>query len=220
MSEAESGQGDPAGAPEPPEDEEAGPDTSEDDEEAQETADAPTGGESLDAQKQHQDEAYSAIATKANNYAKAAAVLVQEGNLTLSVCELCNDAYPGFRWDDPQDDAHRAVLEAFYGSQDLESLKAVEWAIRCRGCDGRGFVKTGSLIAGNEAIRCRKCNGAGYEVLDQDTGVVVPPRSDNGETEPAQLEGVNPADPRVRELAEMGYTIIPPMKAVAPPGVT
>ena len=156
------------------------------------------------------DAVYAKIGTKAKNYAKGVAELDGIDGLPLLVCELCSDAYPGFRWAQPRTDEAVAAVSAFHGTQDLDSLKQADWAKRCESCGGRGWVKTASLVTGNEAIVCRKCNGAGYTVLDSDNRYEVPPAPTNGGTVPAQLPGVNTDDPRVRELAAQGWTMIPP----------
>lgn len=154
------------------------------------------------------DAVYAKLATKAKNYAKGVTELDGIENMPLQVCELCSDAYPGFRWAQPRTDEAASAVNAFHGTMELDSLKQAEWAIRCTGCEGRGWVKTSSLVQGNEAIVCRKCNGSGYTVLEQDTGMMKPPESVNGEVVgPAQV-GVNPDDPRIQALNAEGFMVV------------
>jgi hypothetical protein len=177
----------------------------------------PSEGESLEAEKAVQDEAYNALAKRAKSYADSIGKVLEGTPLPLAVCELCSDAYPGMRWAEPQSDAANLALEAFHGSFQLETLEEADWTDRCRSCRGLGWVKTKGLVRGNEAIVCKRCNGAGYVVLDQDSGLMEAPVPSNGDTIPAPIAGVNPDDPEIAGLIARGYTIIPPLQpAVAP----
>lgn len=162
------------------------------------------------------DAVYTKLATKAKNYQKGVAELEGIQGVPLTVCELCGDGYPGLRWQEPRTDEAAAAVNAFHGTMELDSLKQADWAGRCTGCEGRGWVKTASLVMGNEAVICKKCNGSGYQILDQNTGIMQAPQAENGTVEAAPIAGVNPEDPRIKELHQQGYTIIPPMQPVTP----
>ena len=193
-----------------PDDETDDPDAPDDEPEPSEAFTAPQTAAEGPRDDREVDAVYAKLATKAKNYAKGVTDLEGIDGLPLQVCELCSDAFPGFRWAQPQTDAAIGAVNAFHGTMDLESLNQVEWATRCSSCAGRGWVKTASLVPGNEAIVCRKCQGSGYVVLDQDSGLVKAPESTNGATTTAPLPGVNTDDPRVKELAAQGWTMIPP----------
>src|SRR5690349_14934340 len=124
-----------------------GADGEETEEEAGEPADAPSEPQAAPEGARDDlevDAVYAKLATKAKNYAKGVTELEGIEGLPLLVCELCSDAYPGFRWAEPRSDAAQGAVEAFHGTMDLESLNQAEWAVRCTSCGGRGWVKTAS----------------------------------------------------------------------------
>ena len=207
---------DPTESPETTSDDETGEDTPDEQEQAQEPAEDP-GDAQPEARDDHEiDAVYTKLATKAKNYAKGVSELDGLSGIPLAVCELCSDAYPGFRWQEPRTDAAAAALNAFGGMLDLDTLEDADWTDRCSHCAGKGVVKTKGLVNGNIVIECKYCNASGYVVLDQDTGIMKPPAHEQG-THPAAIAGVNPDDPRtIAEAIANGFVVIPPMAPVVP----
>lgn len=177
----------------------------------------PDGGQSLEAQAGEFDELYAKLQTKATNYQKGAVALVndaQEGGseVPLEVCEMCNDAFAGFRWAQPNDELHAQMYAAAGIMLSMENLQADPDAEQCPTCLGNGIVKLPSNVSGNKARTCRRCNGAGYLDRHPESGSLIAAArpTGNGRSEP--LPGVPSDDPVIADLAARGYTIVPPMQ--------
>lgn len=158
------------------------------------------------------DAIYTKLETRAKNYVKSVGEILEGGNVPVALCEMCSDAFPGMRWQEPADEVHAAMI-AVSGSAGAQSpLSEDPDAQVCARCNGFGWVKLPSRVPGNEQRLCKGCNGAGYLDANPQSGALQAPAppAENGTTE--LLPGVAGDDPSVVDLRARGYTIIPPMQ--------
>lgn len=158
------------------------------------------------------EENYRKLDTKADNYFKGVAKMLEGTDIPLVPCELCADAYPGVRWQDPQNDQSRAMLGIIGATASGSPLQDDPDAQLCDRCQGYGWTKLPSQVPGNTERLCRKCNGAGWLDTNPQSGAPVAPQPvpENGTAEP--LPGVPADDHSVVDLRARGFTVIPPMQ--------
>lgn len=198
-------------SPETPDDPETAPATPDETDSPQEPADEPTGS----LTKEQHDEIHVKLAKRADNYFKSVKEIGAAELGTLTVCELCADSYPGLRDLRLDPTVIDRVGAALFGRPSLENLSLDPHTRRCDSCAGYGVVRTDSLVFGQESRTCRACNGSGYTALDQQTGVMVAPKQENGTPVAEVVAGVNPNDPDIARLIADGYTIVPPLQSIA-----
>ena len=156
------------------------------------------------------------LETKAKNYMKAMGELIKGTGYPVTLCELCNDAYPAVRWLTPRDDDHAELVALVEGLQREAPLLDDDDTEQCPKCNGFGIVKLPSHVPGNTRRKCNRCNGAGYLAHHPSSGalVVAVQETENGATEP--IAGVPTDDPAVADLLARGYTVVPPLTVLDP----
>ena len=156
------------------------------------------------------------LETKAKNYMKAMGELIEGTGYPVTLCELCNDAYPAVRWLEPRDQDHAELVALVEGLQRAAPLLDDNDTETCPKCGGWGVVKLPSHVPGNTQRTCNRCNGAGYLAMHPQSGTPIAPQVDtpNGQTEP--IPGVPTDDPVIADLHARGYTIVPPLTMIDP----
>lgn len=162
------------------------------------------------------EENYARLDTKADNYFKGIAKILEGTDIPLQPCELCKDAYPGVRWSEPQNDESRAMLGIIGATASGSPLLDDPDAVQCEQCGGLGWTKLPAHVPGNTERVCKKCNGAGWLDTNPQSGALQPPQAEAPNGEAAPLPGVPLDDPSVIDLKARGFTVIPPMQIGAP----
>src|SRR5215469_4035518 len=156
------------------------------------------------------------LETKAKNYMKALSAMLENTGYPVTLCELCNDAYPAVRWLEPRDDDHRELVALVEGMQRAAPLEDDHDVEQCPKCAGWGVVNLPSHVPGNTQRKCTRCNGAGYLAHHPSSGALIAaaPEPENGAAEP--IAGVPTDDPVVADLLARGYTVVPPLTPLDP----
>src|SRR5262245_43202249 len=81
------------------------------------------------------------LETKAKNYMKAMGELLENTGYPVTLCELCNDAFPAVRWTEPRDQDHAELVALVEGLQRAAPLNADSDTEQCPKCAGWGVVK-------------------------------------------------------------------------------
>jgi hypothetical protein len=150
------------------------------------------------------------LETKAKNYTKALADLLEGTGYPVAMCEMCADAYPGIRWVEPRDENHAALLRVVQTVAMEDELAEDPNVEQCSVCAGWGVVKLPSHVPNNTVRTCRNCNGTGYRELHPQSGTpqAPAPPATNGAVEP--YPGVPLDDPVLQDYRARGFTVIPP----------
>lgn len=86
------------------------------------------------------------------------------------------DWTPGYLWNPelvPVADEARAATLALLGIAGPDEFRDDPEKERCGTCDGRGMLRTGSLVAGQDALPCSRCRGQGWQAIVQPVAAVV-----------------------------------------------
>jgi len=151
------------------------------------------------------------LETKARNYMKAMGELIEGTGYPVTLCELCNDAYPAVRWLEPRDDDHAELVALVEGLQRAAPLEDDHDVEQCPKCAGWGVVNLPSHVPGNTQRACTRCNGAGYLAHHPQSGALITAAPDPENGTAAPIAGVPTDDPVVADLLARGYTVVPPL---------
>jgi hypothetical protein len=116
----------------------------------------------------------------------------------------------------------KVVVSHALGVQTADDLEQARDTARCADCGGRGYVRTGSLVADFESAMCLACQGRGWVATDERRRVLIG-QAPNG-AEPQTLQPAThdyrdyndaiPEPPAAAELRAAGYVVM------APPNLT
>ena len=155
---------------------------------------------------------YGKLETKAKNYTKALADLLEGSNLPVAGCEMCADCYPGIRWIEAQDETHATLLSVVGAAGGASPLRDDPDALLCERCYGFGWTKLPSHVPGNTTRVCKTCNGAGWLDQHPESGAPVAPATAPANGGAEVLPGVPETEDWVVQARARGFTIIPPMQ--------
>jgi hypothetical protein len=119
---------------------------------------------------------------------------------------------------DPPPDVQAALLH-YMGQRAASDLLPDPHSERCPECNGEGANEMPTNVAEQKVATCVKCSGKGWLALDAARGG-APSVATNGPAPtyppPSAVASALPDlpvedDPRVTELRQMGYAVIPPM---------
>jgi hypothetical protein len=98
-------------------------------------------------------------------YAKRVDAIWEEDALKLVPLTISPSAPPGFLSADDRgripDEVKQPIMEFFGLTPEVEYETSVAYS-QCTVCKGKGRLKTGSLVAGEESNVCPTCSGRGY----------------------------------------------------------
>jgi hypothetical protein len=138
-------------------------------------------------------------------------------------CEICTAfGTPGWRPGGDLPAEVKVVVSHALGVQTADDLEQARDTARCADCGGRGYVRTGSLVADFESAMCLACQGRGWVATDERRRVLIG-QAPNG-AEPQTLQPAThdyrdyndaiPEPPAAAELRAAGYVVM------APPNLT
>lgn len=157
------------------------------------------------------DPVYSKLETKAKNYTKALADLLDGSGIPVAGCEMCADCYPGLRWQVAADELHSTLLAVVGAASGESPLEDDPDAKLCDRCNGFGHTKLPSHVPGNDTRLCRQCNGAGWLDRSPQSGTLQAPTPEPVNGSGDVLPGVPVDDASVIDLRSRGFTVIPPV---------
>ena len=158
------------------------------------------------------------IGSENDRHRKRLSEILEDDALDLIQCPVCMDLFHG--WVYPPDkmpltDEQRERMLQLLGMDEWEEIPEASWANVCPDCRGHGKVKTGSRVQNREVTGCLRCGESGWINTGRQNAangdVDIPEAVMTG---PTVFAGNEP-DPRVNGLRSEGYTVIPPMPAVA-----
>ena len=157
---------------------------------------------------------FSKLDSENQRHAKRIGEILEEDANDLLQCPLCSSFIAGFILNAPVADEPRAATLGFLGVENAAELEHAADKGECPECKGSGRVVTGSKVHGYDVLDCATCDGFGYVLTTGDRPQAPAAPIVNGGGEP-ELRPVNPdMDRRIRELHDLGYTIVPPMQPV------
>jgi hypothetical protein len=89
-------------------------------------------------------------------------------------CEICTAfGTPGWRPGGDLPAEVKVVVSHALGVQTADDLEQARDTARCADCGGRGYVRTGSLVADFESAMCLACQGRGWVATDERRRVLI-----------------------------------------------
>jgi len=125
--------------------------------ESPETEDVPPSSETTMEQRSKQ------LAAAHKSFTTRIATVMEEDANALQPCPLCWPMTQGFVWPGmPVEEDRKLAVKMVMGELGADQYEEDPAREQCPQCKGRGMLKTGSLVQGQDALNCRRCNGHGF----------------------------------------------------------
>jgi rubrerythrin len=89
--------------------------------------------------------------------------VMEEDANNLEPCPLCWPMTQGYVWPGmPVEEERKQAVRIVMGEYGADQFEEDQARAQCPVCKGKGMLKTGSMVTGQDALNCRRCSGMGW----------------------------------------------------------